>query len=75
MFKTKPYRLAAEIVSDPTVMGGEPVIRGTRIPVATIAAYLDAGRTAEEIFEDYPSLPLDGIDAVRHWRAVNAATS
>jgi uncharacterized protein (DUF433 family) len=31
--------LTAEVISDPTVMSGEPVIRGTRVPAATIAAY------------------------------------
>jgi uncharacterized protein (DUF433 family) len=58
----------AEVISDPSVMGGEPVVRGTRIPAATIAAYLAAGRTDREVFEDYPSLPVDGIEAVRRWR-------
>jgi uncharacterized protein (DUF433 family) len=60
--------LRAEVISDPSVMGGEPVIRGTRIPAATIAAYLAAGPTDREVFEDYPSLPVDGIEAVRRWR-------
>ena len=58
----------AEVISDPSVMGGEPVIRGTRIPAATILAYLRAGHTDQEVFEDYPSLPVDGIEAVRRWR-------
>ena len=60
--------LAAEVISDPSVMGGEPVVRGTRIPAATILAYLRAGHTDQEVFEDYPSLPVDGIEAVRRWR-------
>ncbi len=33
----------------------------------TIVAYLRAGRTNREIFEDYPTLPVDGIDAVIAW--------
>lgn len=57
----------AEVISDQSVMGGEPVVRGTRIPAATIAACLAAGRSDQEIFEDYPSLPVDGIEAVRRW--------
>jgi uncharacterized protein (DUF433 family) len=68
--KTRPE---AEIISDPTVMGGEPVIRGTRIPAATIVAYLEAGYTDMDIFSDYPSLPADGIDAVRRWHEVHNA--
>jgi uncharacterized protein (DUF433 family) len=57
----------AEVVSDPNVMSGDPVVRGTRIPAETIVAYLRAGRTSREIFEDYPTLPVDGIAAVAAW--------
>lgn len=57
----------AEIVSDPGVMSGEPVVRGTRVPAETVIAYLRAGHSAKEIFEDYPTLPVDGIDAVVAW--------
>jgi uncharacterized protein (DUF433 family) len=58
---------AAEIVSDPEVMSGAPVVRGTRVPVETILAYLRGGHTHREIFEDYPTLPVDGIEAVVGW--------
>jgi len=57
----------SEIVRDPSVMSGEPVVRGTRIPAMTIVAYLRAGHSNREIFEDYPTLPLDGIEAVIAW--------
>ena len=59
--------IGSEIVSDPSIMSGEPVVRGTRIPAATILAYLRAGRSNREIFEDYPTLPIDGISAVIRW--------
>lgn len=65
-----PMRTAAvavEVVSDPTVMSGEPVVRGTRILAATILSHLRSGCPAEEIFRDYPSLPVDGIEAVIRW--------
>lgn len=63
-------RAKAEVVSDPTVMSGEPVVRGTRVPAQTIVAYLRGGYDARQIFEDYPSLPVDGIDAVVRWAEV-----
>jgi uncharacterized protein (DUF433 family) len=59
--------VAVEVVSDPTVMSGEPVVRGTRILAATILSYLRSDCSAEQIFRDYPSLPVDGIDAVVRW--------
>jgi len=56
-----------EVVSDPTVMSGDPVVRGTRILAETILSYLRADCSPEEIFRDYPRLPVDGIDAVARW--------
>jgi uncharacterized protein (DUF433 family) len=59
--------IKAEVVSDPTVMSGDPVVEGTRIPAETILGYLRADCSPQAIFEDYPSLPVDGIDAVARW--------
>jgi uncharacterized protein (DUF433 family) len=59
--------IPAQVVSDPSVMDGVPVVRGTRIPAETILAYLRSGHTPQDIFEDYPTLPLDGIDVVVRW--------
>ena len=61
----------AEVVSDPEVMSGDPVVRGTRVPALTIVAYLRAGRSRVEIFEDYPTLPIDGVEAVVRWAEAN----
>jgi uncharacterized protein (DUF433 family) len=57
----------AEIISDPSVMSGDPVVRGTRVLAETVIAYLRAGYTHKQIFEDFPTLPIDGIDAVVVW--------
>jgi len=59
-----------ELVSDPTVMSGDPVVLGTRILAETILSYLRAGCSPQEIFRAYPSLPVDGIDAVSRWAEV-----
>jgi len=45
--------LLKRIVVDPKVMGGKPVIRGTRITVDLILELLASGMTPEEIAEDY----------------------
>lgn len=52
-------RLAAVermVHSDPEIMRGAPVYRGTRVPVHAIADMLSQGATVEEILEGYPSL-------------------
>lgn len=57
----------AEIASDPTVMSGDPVVKGTRVLAESVVAYLRAGYSTKQIFEDFPTLPIDGISAVVSW--------
>ncbi len=64
---SKRRTLPAEIVCNPSIMGGVPTIRGTRIPVVMILLHLRAGYSRRETFEAYPSLPLDGIEASIAW--------
>ena len=49
------------IVSQPGVLGGKPVIRGTRISVAFILQCMASGMTAEAILKEYPHLTREGI--------------
>jgi uncharacterized protein (DUF433 family) len=63
--ETGLYRLAeAErmVESDPDIMRGTPVYRGTRIPVDAIAEMLCQGATIEEILEGYPALTREKIE-------------
>jgi uncharacterized protein (DUF433 family) len=61
--------LAPQIISDPDIMGGVPVVKGTRIPVRMILDNLEVGHTFEEILENYPTLTREKIQAVVHWAA------
>ena len=46
------------IHSDPDILGGTPVIRGTRITVYSVLGRLDGGETIDDLVEDYPiSIP------------------
>ena len=49
---------------DPDVLGGEPFIRGTRIPISAILDGLVGGLTPEQLLEHYPRLTLQDIQAV-----------
>jgi uncharacterized protein (DUF433 family) len=51
------------IVSDPKIMVGKPVIKGTRITVELILDKLAAGQTVEQILADYPHLTPEGVKA------------
>ncbi|MFL5254709.1 MAG: DUF433 domain-containing protein [Rhodopila sp.] len=59
----KKRSLPATIVCNPEIMGGVPTIRGTRIPVEMILVHLRAEYSRVDIFNHYPTLPLDGIEA------------
>jgi len=61
-----PERL---IVSDPAVMMGKPVIKGTRITVELVLEKLAAGETIEQILEAHPRLTREGIQAALSFAA------
>ena len=44
------------IVSDPEIMGGTPVFRGTRVPVQTLLDYLEAGDSLAEFLKGFPTV-------------------
>jgi uncharacterized protein (DUF433 family) len=57
------YERAREyIVSDPTVMGGTPTIRGTRITARSVLGRIEAGDTIDSILEDYPYLDRETVE-------------
>ncbi len=48
---------------------GDPCIKGTRVPVATIVGSLADGMTAAEIRAEYPQLAADDIRAALAYAA------
>jgi uncharacterized protein (DUF433 family) len=49
------------IHSDPAIMMGKPVIKGTRITVEIILEKLAAGETIEQIVKSYPHITREGV--------------
>lgn len=63
---------AREVVTiSDDIMGGTPVISGTRVPVHDVAAALAAGVPAKEILEDYPSLTEDRLELAALYAEAN----
>ena len=50
---------------NPQIMGGKPVILGTRLPVELVLRKLGAGMTVDAIIIDHPRLTHDDIAATR----------
>ena len=56
------------IVRVPGIAGGEPIIKGTRVPVRAIVLNYKASETLEEILEAYPHVPPAAVfDAVSYY--------
>ncbi len=50
------------IEQNPKVLGGEPVIKGTRIPVARVVALVVKGYKIKDFKSDYPYLKITKKD-------------
>lgn len=59
------------IVSDPDIMGGTPVIRGTRITAQAILGRIEAGDTIAGILDDYPYLDQEMVEAAALFAKAN----
>jgi uncharacterized protein (DUF433 family) len=57
------------IEMNPEIMGGKPVIRGTRMPVEIILRKLGAGMLPEAIIADHPRLTIDDIRVAQAFAA------
>jgi uncharacterized protein (DUF433 family) len=52
------------VVSNPDVLGGTPVFRGTRMPVKTLFDYLADGLSLDYFLETFPSVAREQAAAV-----------
>lgn len=49
------------ITRDPNVKGGKACVRGMRVTVGMIVGQIGAGRSVEQILDDYPYLERDDV--------------
>lgn len=59
MVKIKEY-----IQIDPGILSGNPVFKGTRVPVQSLFDHLEKGISLNEFLEDFPSVTRDQAVAV-----------
>jgi len=67
-----PVNYHDRIVRDPKIVGGEAVIRGTRVTLRTLLASLAEGATTEEILADFPTLTEADVRAAIAFAAASA---
>jgi uncharacterized protein (DUF433 family) len=62
--QTKPAALSDYIAADPEILGGEPVFRGTRVPVASLFEHLESDCSLDEFLENFPTVTRAAAVAV-----------
>jgi len=61
---TKVIKRTDLISSDPEVMGGIPVFKGTRVPVDSLIDWLEDGYTIDDYLYSFPSVSKEQAIAV-----------
>jgi uncharacterized protein (DUF433 family) len=61
------------ITPNPEILGGKPIIRGTRVPVYLIAGFVQDGVTPAGVVEDYPELTVEVVEAAVAYAASEQA--
>ena len=51
----------SHIVSDPEILAGKPIIKGSRISVQLILEWIASGASVADIAAEFPHLPVEGI--------------
>ena len=59
--------------SDPEILGGAPVFKGTRVPVDALWNNLADGATLEEFLEWFPTVSREDAEAVLRYTYRNLA--
>ncbi len=57
------------ITSDPAILGGKPIIRGTRISVEMVLEWVASGATREDIVRSYPHLTEADVEQALNYAA------
>ena len=68
----QPVELYPGVISDPNILGGKPVIKGTRVPVSLVLGKLAGGMSIEEVMYEY-YLNLERIRAALGYAAQRVA--
>ena len=59
--KIKGLAVFERVISDPGILGGKPIIRGTRISVEMILEWLGSGASRDDIIARHPHLTAEDV--------------
>ena len=55
--------LDSVVQTDPEILGGTPVFRGTRVPAKNLLDYLAAGDSLDQFLDDFPTVKREQVVA------------
>ena len=56
-----------KIISDPEILGGKPIIKGSRISVEMILEFISSGASIDDIIKTYPHLSKESVsEAIKY---------
>jgi uncharacterized protein (DUF433 family) len=65
-----PSRRDSVLIQDPEILGGEPVFRGTRVPLRNLFDYLEGGDSLDDFLEQFPGVTReDAVSALEEAKA------
>ena len=59
------------IVSNPAILSGKPIIRGTRISVSMILEWVASGATRDDILRKHPHLTAEDVEQALDYAAAS----
>jgi uncharacterized protein (DUF433 family) len=64
------YQLYKNIISDPDICNGKPVIKNTRITIQSVIGFVLAGESDEGILKSFPRLREEDIETCKDFIAI-----
>jgi uncharacterized protein (DUF433 family) len=60
----RPKKLDDFVLVDPDCLGGEPVFKGTRVPVRTLFVYLRKGNALEQFLDHFEGVTREQAEGI-----------
>ena len=54
--RAAPMKQRSVVHSEPDILGGTPVLVGTRVPVQALIDYIEGGHSLNEFLDDFPTV-------------------
>ena len=70
---TRPETWPRRVVHEPRILGGEPTLEGTRVPVRSVVLAVRFGASSHEVLEAFPMLDGTAVNlALDYYRRHSA---